>query len=61
MTDGDKQEFEPTPIPGVPAVIEAQPAERPAPSRLPSLLHNRDYMLLWSGQVVSTVGSGASA
>ncbi len=25
-----------------------------------SLLHNRDYMLLWSGQVISTIGTGAS-
>ncbi len=25
-----------------------------------SLLRNRDYMLLWSGQVISTIGTGAS-
>jgi len=25
------------------------------------LLRNRDYMLLWSGQVISTLGSAASA
>jgi predicted MFS family arabinose efflux permease len=28
--------------------------------KLPTLFHNRDYMLLWSGQVVSTLGSSAS-
>jgi len=29
-------------------------------SKHPSLLRNRDYMLLWSGQVISTIGTGAS-
>ncbi|MDE3091266.1 MAG: MFS transporter [Chloroflexota bacterium] len=29
-------------------------------TKLPSLLRNRDYMLLWSGQVISTIGTGAS-
>src|SRR5512138_3610351 len=30
------------------------------PLATPSLWHNRDYMWLWSGQVVSTLGSTAS-
>jgi MFS family permease len=34
-------------------------AEQPR-LKLPPLWRNRDYMLLWSGQVVSTVGSSAS-
>jgi predicted MFS family arabinose efflux permease len=30
------------------------------PAEAPSLLRNRDYMLLWSGQVISTLGTTAS-
>src|SRR5690242_18319093 len=36
------------------------PAEQP-PSIAPSLWRNSDYMLLWSGQVISTLGTNASA
>ena len=38
----------------------SNPAENTAPASAPSLLRNRDYMLLWSGQVISTLGTRAS-
>ena len=35
--------------------------ELETPSKLPSLWRNRDFMLLWSGQVVSTLGTESSS
>ena len=37
---------------------EAAPAQ--APRKLPQLWGNRDYMLLWSGQAVSALGTQVS-
>jgi MFS family permease len=34
--------------------------EAPPASRIPSLWRNRDYMLLWSGQTISTIGGSMS-
>jgi MFS family permease len=35
-------------------------APDPPPERLPPLWRNRDYMLLWSGQTISTIGGSMS-
>jgi MFS family permease len=43
---------------GVPSGTAAAPGG--PDEKLPPLIRNRDYMLLWSGQVVSAVGSGMS-
>ncbi len=39
------------------ASLSTEPA---TPANAPSLWRNRDYMLLWSGQVISTTGTGIS-
>ena len=61
MSDPTDYELEPTPVPGTLSVVEDAAPAAPAPaSRRPPVWRNRDYMLLWSGQVVSTLGSGIS-
>lgn len=61
MSDQTGYELEPTATPGTLTLIEEVPPVAPAPpKRLPPVWRNRDYMLLWSGQVVSTLGSGIS-
>jgi MFS family permease len=55
IIDVDERGFSPT-VHEVTLNEEAAEAEAPA-QKLPPLLRNRDYMLLWSGQVVSALGS----
>lgn len=42
-------------------VSKAAAQEQGQAERLPSLWHNRDFMLLWSGQIVSGLGSNMTA
>ncbi|MDQ6694426.1 MAG: MFS transporter, partial [Chloroflexota bacterium] len=43
-----------------PPTLRVEEPEKGEPDPRPSLLHNRDFMLLWSGQVVSALGSNIS-
>ncbi len=63
MSDhGEEYEIEPTPVPGAGTVVEAPQEAAPTKAAgLPPLWRNRDFMLLWGGQVVSTLGTSASA
>lgn len=62
MENTTENEIELTPVLGeLQTVHVAEPPKSPLERKdLPPLLRNRNYMLLWSGQVISVIGTGAT-